>query len=299
MKITKIERFIIYPILIGLLVLFAFFDLDITHSLYNPESIFGRLGENLAEAPFQMLCVFACLLLFKTRNKSSKGLDIGLGILFMTLAIIFAGYSGGRVISYTKRYGWDASLQWPLAIAFGLFNFVVPALFAWKAKIEDRNKAIAISLFIVIMWILSFVLMNALKFLWHRPRWRYLVTTEDPDAGFVPFYILGCNGGFESNYASFPSGHTINAIGVISISLLGYCFPSLDKSAFPLRLFAYVWAILCAISRIIMGAHFASDVTAGFFVGFLLFDLMSTFFLPFFVKKTNEIISKSKAKTSN
>lgn len=289
MKITKIERFIIYPILVGLLILFAFFDLNITHALYNPTSIYGRIGENLAEMPFQLLCVFACCLLFKYRNKSSKLMNILWGALFLFLALFFSGYSGGRLISYSKNYGWSKALRWTLAVGISILHFVIGGVCAYFAKIENPRKAVAFSLFVLIMWVGSFFMMNIFKFFWHRPRWRYIVTLEgNPDQYFVPVYILGCNGNLSSNFASFPSGHTINAIGVISVSLLGYILPKFDKSSFLLRLFAYIWAILCAISRIIVGAHFATDVTAGFLLGFLLFDLMSTFFYPFFMKKVEE-----------
>lgn len=298
MKITKIERFIIYPVLVGLLILFAFFDLDITHALYNPTSVFGRIGENLAEMPFQLLCVFACCLLFKYRDKSSKFTNIVWGIFFILFAIFFAGYSGGRLISYSKNYGWSKALRWGLAALITVLHLAIGGVCAYFAQVENPRKAVAFSLFVLIMWFLSFLMMNGFKFLWHRPRWRYIVTLEgDPDQYFVPVYILGCNGDLSSNFASFPSGHTINAIGVISISLLGYVFPKFDKSSLLLRIFAYIWAILCAISRIIVGAHFATDVTAGFLLGFLLFDLMSTFFFPFFMQKVEQIDPKKLVKS--
>ncbi len=295
MKITKYERFIIYPILVGLLVLFAFFDLNITHALYDPNNVFGKIGELIAEAPFSIVGAFACLMLFKLRDKSTKARNIGFGILYMFLAIFMAGYNGGRIVSYTDNYGWSKALRWGLAVGFGLFSFILPTILAYICKAEDERKMIAFSLFILIMWVGTFVIMNVLKFFWHRPRWRYIVTLEgDPDQYFVPVYKLGCNGTLSTNYASFPSGHTLNAIGIISLSLIGYALPKFDKSSLLLRCSAYLWAILCAISRVIRGAHFSTDVTAGFFFGFLFFDLMSTFFYQFFEKK----IINFKEKTS-
>lgn len=295
MKITKIERFIIYPVLVGLVVLFAFFDLDITHALYNPDNIFGKIGECIAEAPFNILAAYACLMLFKTRDKEIKGRNIGFGILYMVLAIFFAGYNGGRIISYTPNYGMSTWLRWLLAVVAALFSFGLAYLLAWKTKIEDRKKIVAVCLFIVLLWVATLLTMNFFKFIWHRPRWRYIVTLDgDPDQYFQPIYVIGCNGTLSSNYASFPSGHTLNAIGVISICLLCYCIPSFKNVGLPLRLFAYLWAILCALSRVIRGAHFSTDVTSGFLLGFLMFDLFSAFLFPFFARKVEEFNFKKK-----
>lgn len=294
MKITKYERFIIYPLLLGLLVLFAFYDLNITHALYNSNVIIGRIGELLAELPFSLVAVYASILLFRVRNKDTKAKNIGFGILFMFFAIGFSIYSGGRVISYSPNYGWSTALRWVLAVIFALFNFLLPGFLAMKTPIKDSGKVFAFALFVVIMWFAILLLMNVLKFFWHRPRWRYIVTLEgDPDSYFVPVYILGCNGSLHTNYASFPSGHTMNAIGVISVSLIGSIIPSLEKKGLYIRIGCYIWTILSALTRIIVGAHFASDVTGGFLFGFLLFDLMSTFFYPFLEKKLAKNVVES------
>ncbi len=286
MKITKYERFIIYPLLLGLLVLFAFFDLDITHALYGSNMIVGRIGELFVEFPFQLVAVYAAVLLFRARPKDTKAKNIGFGVLFMFFAIGFSIYSGGRIISYTPNYGWPTYLRWIVAVIFALGNFLLSGFLALKTPIEDNKKIITYGTFVICMWFAVLILMNVLKFFWHRPRWRYILTLEgDPDSYFVPFYLLGCNGTLSTNYASFPSGHTMNALGVVSISLIGYLIPYWKNKGLLLRIICYVWTILSGTTRIIVGAHFASDVTGGFLFCFLLFDLMSTFFFPFLEKK--------------
>lgn len=286
MKITKYERIIIYPLLVCLLVLFAFFDLNITHTLYGSNMVIGRIGELLVEFPFQLVAVYAAILLFRVRPKDTKAKNIGFGILFMFIALGFSIYSGGRIISYTPNYGWETWLRWLLAVLLSSGNFLLSGFLALKTPIEDPKKILTFGTFVLCMWFGVLILMNVLKFFWHRPRWRYIITLEgDPDSYFVPFYILGCNGSLSSNYASFPSGHTMNALGVISISLIGYFLPYWKNKALLLRIICYVWTILSGTTRIIVGAHFASDVTGGFLFCFLFFDLMSTFFYPYLDKK--------------
>ncbi|MCH3909235.1 MAG: hypothetical protein LKE31_02540 [Bacilli bacterium] len=57
MKLSKWERFFIYPILGILLIVFAFYDLDIMKSLYDPTNVVGRIGELIGEMPTQLLGV--------------------------------------------------------------------------------------------------------------------------------------------------------------------------------------------------------------------------------------------------
>ena len=60
---------------------------------------------------------------------------------------------------------------------------------------------------------------------------------------------------------SFPSGHTITAFG-IAISV-GLFYPQLQAPLLAV-------ALLIALSRIILGMHFLSDVIAGTAIGILL-----------------------------
>jgi undecaprenyl-diphosphatase len=66
--------------------------------------------------------------------------------------------------------------------------------------------------------------------------------------------------GFPSVYASFPSGHAITAFACAVA--LGYFLPRLRWALLTL-------AVLVAISRVVVGAHYASDVIAGAAIGWL------------------------------
>jgi membrane-associated phospholipid phosphatase len=286
---SKIERFILYPLIAVCLVLFAFFDLPIMESLYDESNLFGRLGENLGEVPFQLLAVYCGCLLFKFRPKTKKSLNLLFAILGIVLALFFAGYGGGMVYSYLKRpvYGFGAHL-WVAAVVASIY-LLVGVLLAIFTKTEHPEMAFSFALLVIVSYFAILASMNLFKVIWSRPRWRYLMAYAEGDQTlaaryFMPWYlphsVSRLEGSVFDNYASFPSGHTMNALGILFLSLSPSFLSVYKNKGLLLRICAYVWAGFVALSRTIMGAHFSSDVTAGFFLTLLLFDLTATFAWP-------------------
>ena len=66
------------------------------------------------------------------------------------------------------------------------------------------------------------------------------------------------------DYFSFPSGHTLHAV-VFSVIALSY-FPQLAFILMP-------FTIMVAMSRVVLGLHYPSDVLAGGTIGYLLAQL--------------------------
>ena len=69
-----------------------------------------------------------------------------------------------------------------------------------------------------------------------------------------------------------------NAALILFITLIPGFFPAWEKHKASLKGFAFGWVMIVAASRIVMGAHFLSDVTFGFLVTFLIFLLFSKVF---------------------
>ncbi len=271
-SLSKIERFIVYPLLLALFVLLTFYDLPITQALYDKQSVFGIVFEFLGEQPFQFFTVVGAMLMFRLRDKSRLWKNILFGVLFAILAVFFAGYGGGQFFSYAKALGWG-ELYW----AFFLILFVylgLAVLLVYRLKIDDPKAMFRYGLCVVLLYVFIWLAMTGIKTIWQRPRWRYLVTTSDPIAGYHSFYEPSPSWPFRSTHASFPSGHTMNAVGALVIPAFLILIGKVNnRDAFLLRLGVYSWSLLTAISRIIVGAHFASDVTMGYLLGFLLYDL--------------------------
>lgn len=74
------------------------------------------------------------------------------------------------------------------------------------------------------------------------------------------------------DYYSFPSGHTMHAVCFSTIAI--YHFPVLAAILVP-------FTLLIALSRIVLGMHYPSDVLCGFALGLLLGGLSNYLFEPY------------------
>ncbi|HBB05589.1 MAG TPA: hypothetical protein DCZ41_03260 [Firmicutes bacterium] len=272
------ERWIVYPLLVVIFIAVSFFDLPITQALYDPHDVSARILEFVGEQLFQFFAVLSSAILFRFRDKKCLWKNILFGVLSGILAIFFAGYAGGQFFSYAKDLGWG-KLYWAFFLILVAYLFGAVAI-VYTLPVKDEKEAVSYALSVVVLYALIWVVMTGLKTIWQRPRWRYLVTTEDPVGGFRSVWEPRPNWPFRSIYASFPSGHTMNAIA--SFVLVPFLLRRFDlKDSVWIRLIPYFIGLLVALSRIIVGAHFASDVTMGYLLGLALYDVTFTFLFPF------------------
>lgn len=260
-KIAMISAPII--LYVSLMIVFAFYDLNISLFLLNQESIFAKIFETSAEVPFTLLALLSFSTLFLTRNKTVKWKNIVtsiisiIGILAYSFLILFF------VLNYLKvSHAWIYGLSFTLPIS-------VLALYCMRLltkKYSNEMKTIAIIAILTIL--IEQVLINAIKYSWGRPRMRELVYPYDD---FKPWYIPS----FFSGHDSFPSGHSANASCIILITLLPATFFKHKKTGYILtNLISYAWIITVMISRVIQGAHFASDVLTGSMITLTTFYLL-------------------------
>lgn len=104
----------------------------------------------------------------------------------------------------------------------------------------------------------SVIMTQIVKHLWSRP--RPLATIFEARAVGKALF-----------WNSFPSGHTANSIAVAVA--LGIFLPKLRIVLFPL-------ALLTAISRIYVGAHYPTDVIGGAALGFIIGSCCAALFRP-------------------
>ena len=77
------------------------------------------------------------------------------------------------------------------------------------------------------------------------------------------FHINGVNG-----HKSFPSGHTNAGTSILLIALLVPRFTDKKWIKYLVATLCFAYIAILAFSRIVVSAHYASDVLCGFIVGF-------------------------------
>ena len=135
--------------------------------------------------------------------------------------------------------------------------FLIPSILVWGGiKIfNNKNKIISsisdISLFIFFSILLSGIVAQISKHIIGRPR---PILYNGSDIKALDVF------NFDSKWHSFPSGHTTTIFAFIFC--LFFLFPKIKN-------FLIVIAIIIASTRVIIGAHFISDIFGGVLVAYL------------------------------
>jgi membrane-associated phospholipid phosphatase len=188
------------------------------------------------------------------------------------------GISTGAVLIIVICYFF---IDVPAAIWFHALNQETRNVFEWitKAGVSTVYLIVSLGLFIFFRWIrkhrryadrallffsniaLSGILANIVKFLVGRLRPKMLF--ERGLYGFDPFRV-----GYEFN--SFPSGHTATVFAIaVSCSIF---WPKY-------RILFVMFATTVALSRLVLTAHYPSDVFAGAYIGTMTAIVMKRYLL--------------------
>lgn len=256
---------------IVLLLIFTFTDLQISMAVAVKPAI-ARILEILGEIPFTLLAAAGCAILVRFRNRDVPLKNIAALFGGSVLFLLFSVMGGFMTWNYLSRNLGDVP-----AAAAAVTGMVIAAAAIWitlQVPAENREKALRYAATALLYFLLVIIVMNSLKTMWGRMRFREMT---DPVNEFTRWYQICGRGKFDDAFASFPSGHSMNSAGVILLILLPDLIPALQGKEKMLRVFAYIWCVTVGFSRVLMGAHFASDVTIGVMISLLLFEILYTF----------------------
>ncbi|MGL5641714.1 MAG: phosphatase PAP2 family protein [Paraclostridium sp.] len=260
------NKYVIVLSIIGILmVIFVFKDLDISHAIYNPESKFGLIFEAIGEFPAAVIANFCTVSLMLTRNKE-KSLKYNLRTIgYIVILLLLSSMAAILPIKYLN--GPKILIPVLMLIYIGV-SYIIARKYSTTNKEELRRAAIVG----VLTFVFVVIAFNSIKFLWGRERYRHMIEVGS-FAGFSKWFIPQ---GFASGneFMSFPSGHSANAAIMILITLIPTFVTSLKNKKNWFIGCATLWIVLVPVSRIVVGAHFASDVTMGVTITLIIFTLL-------------------------
>lgn len=255
LKKYRIEIIVFYVLAAVALIFAAFYDLKIDIRLNDPDNIFANWFYRTGEMPARLLCPIAGALIVFCADKVWQKIIGG------AICIGGSAYFG----YYFGKYFFNDTYKMPYSIIFGV-GFGLVLLFACSfVHIPDKYKLPLLLASVIGLAVLALQLstVEVMKNLWGRVRYRDLLNDVTLDR-FTPFYVINGKNGNKS----FPSGHTASA-GMIYLSmLLPMINEKLKKYKSLFFTVSIVYTSVVAFTRLVMGAHYLSDVTVGGIIAF-------------------------------
>lgn len=302
-----LQTILFVVIFTGLLLIATFFDLEISKILVHgsiPDGKFystdpiGRFVEYIGSYPIFLLGIFACLV-FMHRIYRLEDKRKYLALIFVIAIVVVSNKCLSDTVKYFCRnheieHIYDATLTTIILLVLSVLVSVVMIYFYRKVDHNKNDKMIKLSLVIVITCI-AYALIPIIKSPVGRMRYRAMELIDNFDY-YTPWYVISEAKDLlkdmtqipSDGFKSFPSGHTCSAGIIYALICMPYAFEKFNTKKW--RVLWYVIPILftgfVATYRIVVGAHFMSDVLVGGTLSYIFAELGKYFV---FVKKNKEI----------
>lgn len=309
---NSIISIVLFVVIFGaLLTVATFYDLDISKMLvdlkpgqYYSDNVFGAIFASIGSWPTYIFLSAAFAIIYANiRRAKNKAWRIIGSIAANITSCFAAAYVVPETIDYfTKHYGDGFVLnQLYFKIVF-IFAFAAFAEYlCWffnKLDPKTLSALLKFSFIVIFAVALSNLLINiVIKNVMCRPRYRAMWYLEDyefsnfhrwyqksvmPEDGDPLFFgFVGSHKVGHDAYRSFPSGHTNAAAAVYALLCLPKLLTKYNTKFWKtcLVLISVLVTGIVAVSRIIVGAHFMSDVLCGGTIMFLCVMLGTKIFI--------------------
>lgn len=302
---------VIAAVLLCLLIVATFCDLAISEAFvdleigkYYSKNPFAVFFEIFGEMPVYIVPSIALGVIFFYLKKISKlpdGIRLGVMIFIVVVSIGFNYYGSHKLIKYFNIHIADVFkgitrtlLEGALAVIFAALWFFIASLLK---KEHLKNGAIC-ALIVIFTTLFSQVAVQLIKPLFGRARYRTMNALCDFKE-FTRWYEINIGksvsdeqlafGIEKDGYKSFPSGHTAAAAVTFSLMAIPKVFNLSKKSDYIITAATCLLVAVVAFSRIVMGAHYLSDVTVGALITlvcYFLAELLVNKLLAKYSKKT-------------
>jgi len=248
--------FLVVSIITFIVLCFVFnkYDLDISIALTKHYNKFYEFLDDFGELPIYMGPLLFGSVYFYIFDKKYKKI--------LCSCIVFLAY---LIISVKVIHNMDFSyglINILGSLVLSLFLCFLTIYYFSNIKKETIDKIKDLALLGLIVSIVSFACVEVIKYTWGRVRFRDL--SDDYSEFTKLFHINGLTG-----HKSFPSGHTNAGTSILLLALLTPRFTNKKWIKYLVTGLCFAYIAILAVSRIIVSAHYASDVLVGFVVGFI------------------------------
>ena len=292
MAVPKKFFYIVAAICILGIIIGSFLDYDINVALANKTDIgvfFATYGSYFSYClyPAAGMCIFKGLM---KKNKKFRMLAWVVMVISYFMAVYYSNnYNGSKV---RELFGYTAG-DTSAALSFVSWAFWV-VLYAWVPFVcyrifddIDPDKLIMTGAAILVAGILADNTNLWLKQVASRPRYKYLITLDNPKSEFRNWWQMIPNlAGSNDNFKSWPSGNMTIASMMFSLPMLA---DVLKKRSGTKNIICFsaavIFVVLYGYNRIHMTNHFLSDVCFGTLITYLIYSIVATAFLKAAQKK--------------
>jgi membrane-associated phospholipid phosphatase len=243
-----------------LAVIFGIYDLDISKQLVNQDAGWAKFLENYGMIPglFVILSgIYIYYSVIKTKSDVWSYIQkvvfflVSSGLIFYLFDILLGSIATNNLIVF-------------LIISFSIS--IIIFIILHKANQVQKAIAIKYAKVVVGMALYGYVIcIQGVKYFWGRFRFREL---DAAFSQFTPWYIPEGVTGSDS----FPSGHA--AMGWMLLALLILLANKKLWIKNSVLVIIFMWGVVLALSRVVIGAHYSSDVLFGssfIIIAFLVF----------------------------
>jgi membrane-associated phospholipid phosphatase len=239
----------------------AFTDLQISISFVNQNFSWANCLQEFGEIP-GLLVLFCSAHIYLAKYSSESRLRI---ILISIILFLGASFLSGYLVFVICKgiTGSNTFLQEYkiiIILVILILNFLLHNKIK-KLKIPDSLEQFSKTS--VMLGLFGYLcLVQPIKHLWGRVRFKDLDALYSE---FTPWFLPnGINGN-----QSFPSGHAAMAWMILPLLLL--VFNKSKSIKVSLLILIISWGLAVSLSRVVIGAHYASDVLFGSFIVIIVF----------------------------
>ena len=272
MKKISLHMYIVLAIFVIGFILGSFLDLKLSTAIFSEKNTFGLILSTIGTIPgYGCLSVIGGGLIAIGLSKREFRLPymlilILMGIGLFGVSVFFAGREffgeNGFYGVAPKAVGYLIAL--PIMGGLGYLGYVM------GRRSDNNNLWILLIVLAIAIFIALVPGVTALKSIFHRPRFRTAIYY-----GYSDFHnwwepcknykdIIATSELTKEEFKSFPSGHAgASSVFMLFVIFLPLINSKYEKIQLPLFYAGLAWCLLICWSRILVGAHFLSDVSMG------------------------------------